>query len=133
MARRRRSNDSNESGNDKQTQSHERVGVTKMAGLSPERIAQLLGQTRQKGQYVGLINSFIESGEMGVDAKEQWPELREKQATTLKQGFDNAKDKKEVADGAEAVRVIKNEDSVFLINMAVAGESLGELAGVSES
>lgn len=98
-----------------------------MAGLTAERIAQLLGQTRQKGQYIGLLNSFIESGEMGVDAKEEWPELREKKGTTLKQGFDNARENKEAAAGAEHVRVIKQEESVFLVNMAVAGSQLGDL------
>lgn len=124
MARQRRSsrkrNESVATGDDSgtQTQTNERQGVTRMAGLTPEAVAALLSKTRTKGQYIQYLNEFIASGEMGVEANEQWVALRDKQATTLKQGFDNAKDHKDAADGAENIQVIKSEDKVYLVNLA---------------
>lgn len=96
-----------------------------MAGLTAEQIQALLGKTRQKGLYTQFLNEFIESGEMGVNVNEQWVELRDKKATTLKQGFEGAKDKKEAVEGADQIKVISNEDQVFLVNLAVASEQLG--------
>jgi hypothetical protein len=89
--------------------------------LSAEEIQALLGRTRQKGQYVELLNRFVESGEGGIDAKAEFVEIRDKQASTIKQGFDAAKDKKEAVDGAEKVKVIKSEENVYLVNLAAAG------------
>jgi hypothetical protein len=103
------------------TNTNEREGVSKMAGLTADQIQTLLGKTRTKGVYVQYLNQFIASGEAGVNVNEQWVDLRDKKATTLKQGFENAKDNKEAADGAENVKVISNEDLVYLINLSAAG------------
>jgi hypothetical protein len=93
-----------------------------MAGLTPEQIQALLGKTRQKGIYEKYLIEFVNSGEGGVNVNEQWSaEFGAKKATTLKQGFENAKDKAhvmEATNGAAAnVKVIANEDLVYLINL----------------
>lgn len=102
-----------------------------MAGLTAEQITALLGATRQKGLYTTHLNAFVESGEMGVDVGEQWVEHSGKNASTLKQGFDNARTNKDFTGDANQIKVIKNEDKVFLVNLAVAAEQLGEAAAVA--
>lgn len=92
----------------------------KMAGLTPEQIAQLLGASRTKGVYIQRLTEFMNSGEQGVDAKAEWPEFAEKATATLKQGFENAKNSKNAPAGVEHVRVITNEDNVYLINQPPA-------------
>jgi hypothetical protein len=92
-----------------------------MAALTAEQIAQLLGKTRQKGVYIQYLNQFLQSAESGVCVNEQWIDLKDKKASTLKQGFENAKENKEAADGSEFVKVIANEDKVYLINLQAAG------------
>lgn len=95
-----------------------------MAGLTAQDIAQLLAKTRQKGLYIQKMNEFLASGELGVSAKSTWVELADKKDTTLKQGFDNAKGSKEVADGAENVRVISQEGDVYLVNLTLAADQV---------
>jgi hypothetical protein len=63
---------------------------------------------------------------MGIDVNETWVEFADKKATTLKQGFDNAKDNKEAHEDADKVKVVSQDDHVYLINLAVAGAQLGE-------
>lgn len=107
-----------------------------MVGLTAEQIQALLGGARQKGQYLKLLNEFCESGESGVDVQETWMELRDKVASTIKQGFDSAKEKKDVHADAEFVKVIVNTvgegdnavKHVYLINMKAAGLAEQEAA-----
>lgn len=89
--------------------------------LSAEQIQALLASTRSKGQYTEYLNAFLASGESGVCANDEWVSIRDKKATTIKQGFENAKEKKDVAEDAEFVKVISNEDKVYLINLKAAG------------
>jgi hypothetical protein len=98
-----------------------------MAGLSASDIQALLASTRSKGGYVRRINEFVESGEMGVCAND-WVEYADKKAATLKQGFESARTNKESVEGSENVKVITNEDKVYLINLTVAASELGEEA-----
>ena len=93
-------------------------GSKKMAGLSPDQVAALLSKTRTKGQYIQYLNEFIDGGEMGVEVGEQWVALKDKKGTTLKQGFDNAKDNKEAHEGAENIQVIKQDEKVYLVNLS---------------
>lgn len=90
-------------------------------GLTADQIQALLGKTRTKGDYVVKLNSFVESGEQGISVNETWVELKDKKATTLKQGFENAKSNKEANPDAEYVKVISSDDQVFLVNLKVAG------------
>lgn len=100
-----------------------------MAGLTAEQIQALLGKTRQKGVYTEKLNEFLASGESGVSVNETWMELKDKKDSTLKQGFEAAKEKKEAAEGSEFVKVIVNEGQVFLINLKAAGlETVAEEA-----
>lgn len=96
--------------------------------LDTEKIAALYASRRQKGIYLRILAEFIASGDQGVDVKEEWPQFASKKATTLKQGFDNAKGKKESPEGADLVDVIVDGAGVFLINTALA-TSETELVG----
>lgn len=93
-----------------------------MPGLTSEQIQALLGKTRQKGIYEKYLIEFVNSGEGGVNANEEWMDLREKKATTLKQGFENAKDKAHVMEATEGraanVKVLASDDQVYLINLS---------------
>ena len=94
------------------------------ASLTTDQIMALLSKTRRKGEYTELLNEFVESGEAGVSVGEKWPHLSGKKATTLKQGFEAAKDKKEAVDGADKI-VVKSDkgddgtEGVYLINLAL--------------
>lgn len=87
-----------------------------MAGLSQEQIQALLGASRTKGVYIAKLTDFMNSGEAGVCVNEEWPELADKAHATLKQGFENAKNSKNAPAGVENVRVITNDEKVYLIN-----------------
>src|SRR5262245_55880996 len=102
--------------------------------LTPEQIQKIYAKRRTKGLYNELLAEFMESGEDGVSVREQWPthfswdptkedKERGKQATTLKQGFENAKEKKDAPEGAENVDVIVDEENVFLVNRNVYNTS----------
>lgn len=105
---------------------NERQGTKMAGGLSPEQITALLGASRTKGVYIAKLTEFMGSGEQGVDVAEQWPELAEKQASTVKQGFENAKNSKNAPAGVDNVRVITNEEKVYLINTGTPPEAAQE-------
>lgn len=98
--------------------------IKKMAGLTAEQIQALVSGTRKKGEYVASLNQFIASGENGCDVRETWPEFQGRKVSTLKQGFDNAITNKAASDGADQVKVYKQGEDVFLVNMAVAAAEL---------
>lgn len=90
-------------------------------GLSAEQIQALLGKTRTKGDYIVKLNEFLAGDQDGVCVNDTWVEMKDKKATTLKQGFENAKDHKDAGEGAEFVKVIADNEQVYLINLAKAG------------
>jgi hypothetical protein len=92
--------------------------------LTDAQIQALLANTRTKGVYTTYLGQFIQSGEGGVCVNEQWMDLRDKKASTLKQGFENAREGKNAPEGAEFVKVLTNEDKVYLINLKSAGIEL---------
>jgi hypothetical protein len=94
--------------------------------LSEEQIKALLGKTRTKNQYVDLLSQFVNSGEVGICANDEFVAIADKKPATIKQGFEAAKDKKEVAEGADKVKVVVSDDKVFLINLALAGNVVPE-------
>lgn len=94
--------------------------------LTQDQIRAIYAKRRTKGLYNQLLDHFLESGDNGADVKETWPQLADKKASTIKQGFENAKTRKEAPDGSELVDVIVDGEEVFLINSAM----VGELAGV---
>lgn len=93
--------------------------------LTAEQIAEIYAKRRTKGLYTEFLAELLASGENGVDVKETWPQLKDKKATTIKQGFENAKDKKEAPEGADMVDVIVDGEDVFLINSAMVRELVG--------
>ena len=114
------------------TSNNKSTGGNRMAGLTADQIAALLGKTRQKGVYIQYLNQFLDGGESGICVNETWVDLKDKKASTLKQGFENAKENKEAKDGSEFVKVIANEDKVYLINLQAAGlETEAEVAEVA--
>jgi hypothetical protein len=72
------------------------------------------------------MNEFIESGESGVAVADEWPmdfgAGAEKKAATVKQGFENAKNGKNAHPDAQYVKVLLNDEQVFLINLKAAGQ-----------
>jgi len=100
--------------------------------LTPDQIASLLASTRTKGQYAEFLGEFLASGESGVNANEQWVAISGKKATTVKQGFESAKDKKDAPDDARYVKVLVSEDQVYLINLKAAGVDLPAESGATE-
>lgn len=96
--------------------------------LSPDQIREIYKNRRTKGLYNELLIDYMANGEAGVSVKEEWPQLADKQATTLKQGFENAKDRKEAPEGSENIDVIVDGENVYLINRNVADFS-AEMAG----
>ena len=102
--------------------------------LNSEQIKALYAKRRTKGLYVEKLVEFLASEDAGVSVREQWPtdftwdptkedKERGKQATTLKQGFENAKEKKDAPEGSELVDVLVDGDEVYLINKALTGEA----------
>ena len=98
--------------------------------MTPEQIRAVYAKRRTKGLYLDLLAKFIESGEAGVSVRDEWNTIlgdtENKKATSLKQGFENAKDKKDAPDGAELVDVIVDGDDVFLLNRAILDASGAE-------
>ena len=98
--------------------------------LTPDQIKSIYAKRRTKGLYNSLLDAFMESGDPGISVKEEWAtQLGEKKATTLKQGFENAKDRKDAPEGSELVDVIVDGEDVFLINRAHTEGLETELVG----
>lgn len=90
--------------------------------LTNDRIREIYAKRRTKGLYTSLLAALLESGDNGCDVKETWPQLLDKKASTIKQGFENAKNTKDAPEGADNVDVIVDGEDVFLINTSVVGD-----------
>jgi hypothetical protein len=99
--------------------------------LTPEQIQAIYAKRRTKGLYERYLAEFLESGENGVLVGEQWPDLKDKKAQTVKQGFEGAtvdkKDRK-APEGSDQVDIIVDGENVYLLNRAVLGEQVAEAA-----
>lgn len=99
----------------------------KIMALTPDQIQALLGKARSKGVYEEHLVAFVKSGEQGVCVNETWVDMADKKATTLKQGFEGAKEKKSVVealpdfDASTLIKVITSDEKVYLINLQAAG------------
>lgn len=129
MARARNRKSKQDSNTQTQT-THERT--TNIMALTPEQIRGIYAKRRTKGQYTQFLSQFLESGENGTDVKETWPQLADKKGNTIKQGFENAKEKKEAPEGADLVDVIVDGEDVYLINAAALSPELLAAAGVTD-
>jgi hypothetical protein len=106
-----------------------------MASVSNDKIRSLYANRRKKGLYLDFLQKFLDSGETGISVRETWPsefphvtvdpENPEKkigkQVTSIKQGFDNAKEKKDAPENADIVDVIVDGEDVYLINKVLYG------------
>jgi hypothetical protein len=89
--------------------------------LSADEIRKIYAERRTKGEYIAKLTQFMESNEVGISVKEEWSvAFGDKKATTLKQGFENAKQNKEAPDGSELIDVIVEGENVYLINKMLA-------------
>lgn len=82
-------------------------------GLNAEQIQALYAKRRVKGQYKELLVQLdTNSDEAGVNVREAWPVLKDKNTSTLAQGFGNAvKDLKL----EEKFDVISQNDQVYVM------------------
>lgn len=88
--------------------------------MTPDQIRAVYAKRRTKGLYLDKLALFIESGEGGVSVKEEWAtEFADKKATSLKQGFENAKAKNTAPEGSQAVDIIVDGEDVYLLNRAI--------------
>jgi|SRR5215471_1358026 len=103
--------------------------------MTAEQIRAVYAKRRTKGLYSELLATFVDSGEPGVSVREEWPTQfswdasqpegeRGKVASTLKQGFENAKDKKDAPDSFALVDVIVDDTEVYLLNRAILDSSV---------
>lgn len=86
--------------------------------LSEDRINELLSMSKQRGLYEAEINSFVASGSRGVEVPLDSGTFAGKKAQSVKTGLDNARKKLDDVEVKNAIRVIKEEDHVFLLNTA---------------
>jgi len=101
--------------------------------LTPDQIRNIYAKRRTKGVYDQKTVEFLESGESGVSVRETWPndfpypgkddegKATGKKATSIKQGFENSKSRKEAPEGSENIDVIVDGEEVFLIHKVLAG------------
>ena len=86
--------------------------------LSDDRINELLSLSKQRGLYEAEIKAFVESGVRGVEVPLDSGQFAGKKAQSVKTGLDNARKKLEDADVKNGIKVIKQEEQVFLLNTA---------------
>lgn len=85
--------------------------------LSADVINALLSSSKQRGQYDSELKAILESGAKGVQIDLENGTFAGKKAQSVKTGLENAK-KKLPEDVRDTVRVIMQEDNVFVINTA---------------
>lgn len=85
-----------------------------MEGLSPDLIAELLTKGRQRNQYGPKLLEFMSSEEAAINPRDVWPaEFKNKQTTTLYQGFNKAaKD----ANLTDVLRISQVDGEVYILH-----------------
>jgi len=99
-----------------QTETKERVTMASTE-LSADLINQLLSSSKQRGQYDAELKAIIENGAKGVQVDLENGVFAGKKAQSVKTGLDNAR-KKLAEDVRDTIRVIMQDDQVFVINTA---------------
>jgi hypothetical protein len=85
--------------------------------LTDELINKLLSSSKQRGQYDAELKAIMESGAKGVQIDLENGTFAGKKAQSVKTGLDNAR-KKLAEDVRDTVRVIMQDENVFVINTA---------------
>ena len=83
-------------------------------------LAEVLAGARGRGDYRTILEAFVGAGIRMAEIPLTEGLLEGKQASTVKTGFENAKNGKNPPAGADQVRVVKKEDKIYLVNQAVA-------------
>lgn len=109
MPRNRRSN--NES-----TTTKERITMASTE-LTDDLINSLLASSKQRGQYDAELKAILETGAKGVQIDLENGTFAGKKAQSVKTGLDNAR-KKLPEDQRDKVRVIMQDENVFVINQS---------------
>jgi hypothetical protein len=103
--------------------------------LSDDEILRLKQKNVGRGIYNDMLSEFLAMGEKGVDVRVQWPDNMwsnnkddegnpvAKTGSTLKQGFENARQSKKAPEGSDYVDVIADGEKVYLINKLATGEA----------
>ena len=87
------------------------------AELTEDVINQLLASSKQRGQYDAELKQVLDSGLKGVQIDLTNGTFAGKKAQSVKTGLDNAR-KKLAEDVQPTVRVIMQDDQVYVINSA---------------
>lgn len=98
------------------TQPKERITMASTE-LNEDLITQLLSSSKQRGQYDAELKAILETGAKGVQIDLENGVFAGKKAQSVKTGLENAK-KKLAEDVRDTVRVIMQDDNVFVINTA---------------
>lgn len=117
--------------------------MSSMAGITAignDQIAELLAKSRQRGQYDEALKNFIKSSEVGIMVSLTEGPFQGKKPASVKTGFVGATRRPKsdtdatLANGPEAkhVRVIQDDDKVFLVRADLAGVDLPENEDVTE-
>lgn len=88
--------------------------------VSDEELEGILSGAKSRGRYRTILADFISSGVKAwrVPTAEGSGEFAGKKTQSLKTGFESAKKHKEAPDGSDQVRVIVQNDAVFIVNDA---------------
>lgn len=117
---RQRSRASAPSNTGEATQTH--TGGNKVAtAIDDTEIAALLAGSKQRGAYDTELKNFIEGGEKGVLISLADGTFAGKKSGSVKTGFENARKRDGAPDEAAQVRVIVNEDKVYLVRQDLVG------------
>ena len=85
-----------------------------------DELASILAGARGRGDYKTVLEEFIGAGIRLAEIPLTMGLFENKKASTVKTGFENAKNGKKPPERADQVKVIKKEDKVYLVNQAVA-------------
>jgi len=84
-------------------------------GLDKSRIEALYANRRIKGGYLNILEQALESDENGFAAKETYPQLKDKAAATIYQGFRNAAEKLLGNEWTKLLDILNSDDEVYVI------------------
>ena len=83
-------------------------------------INEVQAGARGRGDYKVVLQQFIEAGIRMARIPLDRGTFEQKKASTVKTGFENAKNAKNPVEGADQVQVVKKEDQIYLVNKAVS-------------
>jgi|SRR6516164_8833889 hypothetical protein len=84
-------------------------------GLDPKLVEKLYATRRVKGGYLAILAQASESDENGFAAKETYPQLKDKAAATIYQGFRNAAEKLLGDEWTQTLDILNSDDEVYVI------------------